>query len=228
MKRLVLLTLCVVVSLIGISGNAGALLLDRGGGLIYDEDQDITWLQNSGYAVATGDARADTRMNWSQAVEWVDELEYYDSVRDVMLSDWRLPKTPDNPSVPLGLSTGINITTSEMGYMYYVNLGNQAGYQGLQNAGPFNYYSLTHWNLWSDATQLMGYAYLFAFDTGTQDKTQMASGQYGHLPWAVMDGDVAPVPEPVPAPVPEPATILLIGTGLVGFAVPRIRRKLKK
>jgi len=31
-----------------------------------------------------------------------------------------------------------------------------------------------------------------------------------------------------PAPVPEPGTILLIGTGLVGFAVPRIRKKLKK
>jgi hypothetical protein len=30
------------------------------------------------------------------------------------------------------------------------------------------------------------------------------------------------------APTPEPATFLLIGTGLVGFAVPRIRKKFKK
>lgn len=29
-------------------------------------------------------------------------------------------------------------------------------------------------------------------------------------------------------PVPEPTTILLVGTGLVGFAVPRIRQKFKK
>lgn len=46
-------------------------------------------------------------------------------------------------------------------------------------------------------------------------------------PWSTVSGNMA-FELTADAPIPEPATMLLLGTGLVGFAVPRIRRKLKK
>ena len=92
------------LSLIGLFPfNAEALLIDRGGGLIYDDVLDVTWLQDANYAVSSGywDALDKTgysdwslnhpgTMIWNDAMDWADGLEYYDSVRDVTWSDWRL------------------------------------------------------------------------------------------------------------------------------------------
>jgi hypothetical protein len=79
---------------------AGADLIDRGNGLIYDTDLDITWLQDAGLA-----ARSFGRsVSWYEAQEWVANLEYGG------FNDWRLPTTP---------GTGIGeLNEGEMGHLY--------------------------------------------------------------------------------------------------------------
>jgi hypothetical protein len=58
-------------------------LVDRGGGLLYDNELNITWLQDANYAKTSG-ADADGRMTWNVATDWAAGLVYggYD--------DWRL------------------------------------------------------------------------------------------------------------------------------------------
>ena len=85
MKKLIL-----VVTILFFSSTAWAELIDRGGGLIYDSTWDITWLQDANYAVTSG-FDSDGKMDWNIAMSWTSGLEYYDSVRDVTWSNWRLP-----------------------------------------------------------------------------------------------------------------------------------------
>lgn len=53
-----------------------ATLWDRGGGLIYDDVLDSTWLQNANYAATSGYVSNDGYMNWNEAMVWADQLEY--------------------------------------------------------------------------------------------------------------------------------------------------------
>ena len=68
--------LLVVALVLGFSGPAGAPLIDRDNGLIYDDVLDITWLQDASFG---------GNMNWNDSVAWADDLIFggYD--------DWRLP-----------------------------------------------------------------------------------------------------------------------------------------
>lgn len=130
------------------SSAAQALLIDRGGGLIYDNVLNITWLQNANYGAgssydnggSTSGSTTDGLMTWNNAVAWADTLVYHDSVRNVDYSDWRLPSIIDTGtsgcnSAYSGTDCGWNVQTysagttySEMAYMYYVNLGNKGYY----------------------------------------------------------------------------------------------------
>lgn len=137
-----------------LSGASQSALIDRGGGLIYDDVLDITWLQDATYSITQyadsggimGDM--DGQMTWQVANAWTEGLSYYDSVRDVTYNDWRLPTVrPVNGSnfdttlsfdgsTDLGFARtttdgtdggwrdGSNNSVSEIGYMYYVNLAN--------------------------------------------------------------------------------------------------------
>lgn len=98
---------------LSLSGAAQAALIDRGGGLIYDTDLNITWLADANYAKTSG-YDADGLMTWQEAMDWAANLSYYDSVRGVSYDDWRLPTTlqPDSscglqydPGAPYGLQS---------------------------------------------------------------------------------------------------------------------------
>ena len=167
-------------------------------------------------------------MNWTAAVAWADGLEYYDSVRDVTWTDWRLPTTVDGPYVwgYDGTTTaGYNITTSEMGYMYYENLGNLGYYDkagnyqpgwGLNNTSPFN--NLQSYDYWSGTEYSANpdYAWGFNFYYGYQHHFDKDRNVY-HA-WAVRPGDVSAVP--------IPGAVWLLGSGLA--CVGACRRKLAR
>ena len=139
--------LCAVVLPL-VSTLSHASLIDRGGGLIYDDVLDVTWLQDTNYALTSG--ANDGKMIWYQANDWVTGLSYYDAVRDVTYDDWRLPTVrPINGSLDGidytysndgttdrgfartttdgsdgGWRDGGGNPVSELGYMFYVNLAN--------------------------------------------------------------------------------------------------------
>ncbi len=91
---------------IALSGAAQAMLIDRGGGLIYDNVLNITWLSDANYAKTSG-VDADGLMNWTAANAWAAGLVYGG------YSDWRLPTTlqPDascSNHLAGGISFGYN------------------------------------------------------------------------------------------------------------------------
>lgn len=189
MKRIFTL-LSTLLVLLGLSISAHALLIDRGGGMIYDTDLNITWLQDANYAMTSG-FDADGQMTWDEAMSWANNLVYGG------FNDWRLPNTlqPDLTCSGqiAGDSFGYNCTGSEMGHLYYTELGNTAG-GPLTNTGPFINMQGNYWSGTEHALLPTILAWSFNFFNGVQDADSKDSNYYA---WAVRDGDVAAVPEPV-------------------------------
>jgi hypothetical protein len=223
-----------LISILGFSQVVKAALYDRGGGLIYDDVLDVTWLQDANYAATSGYDDSDSlgRMNWDDAMAWAGQLEYYDSARDIVWDDWRLPRTqPINPNDWVlgwgydGTSDeGYNITSpnSEMAYMFYVNLNNSAYYGtngygpqenwGLQNTGLFvNLQSATYWSETVYPENWLE-AFYFDFEMGDQGPDNKNEINYA---WAVRGGDV-----------PIPGALWLLGSGLI--ALVGLRKRLKR
>lgn len=120
-----------------------AALHDRGGGLVYDDVLDVTWLADANYSRTSG-YDDDGLMNWFEAMAWAEQLSYDHVVGGITIAhygDWRLPMVRDGGianyvNAFVGTDYGYNVRTvggdgtvySELAYMYYVNLGFKAYY----------------------------------------------------------------------------------------------------
>lgn len=184
MRKIIIVLLMVIV--IGIPALSFAVLIDRGGGLIYDSDLNITWLQS-----ANNVKRYTSKFNGVEDIfTFAAGFTYYDSVRNITWSDWRLPATSASPSGAAG----------ELGHLYYTELGNSPG-GPLVNRGPFeNLASLaTDWywtgTLVPGTEGGMKEYYIFSFSNGSWNQDcGMPTMSYGNYVLLVRDGDVGPPP----------------------------------
>lgn len=188
---------------VSISNVTHAVLIDRGDGMVYDDDLDITWLTYS------------TPMTWYAAMEWTANLEHGG------FSDWRLPTTlqPDltctsqtvlQDGTPF--SDGYNCSGSELGHLQYVELGGEELWGLRRSSDPdlALFPDLKFGEYWSQTVAPTSRALESAFFTDFSSGYQ-GTGNRNLLKWvfAVRDGDVASVP--------LPASIWLFSTGLVSL-----------
>lgn len=72
---------------LGWSAAVDAALIGRGGGLIYDDVLNVTWMQDTTLSVGSsyddGGNTNDGRMSWGNARDWAANLDFYDSVRNI-------------------------------------------------------------------------------------------------------------------------------------------------
>jgi len=193
--------------------------------LIYDTDLDITWYD---YASA-GDT-------WVNQVAWAETLSV--TFGSNAYTNWRLPTTVDGiwERGYDGTTTGgYNITSSEMGHLFYAELGNIGSYDTsanptgcsessipscLTNPGDFQNLELGNYTgFWSgtEYSDVPSNAWLFGFSNGAQTIFSVDSGKHAI---AVHPGMLVVVPEPVSS------ILFLIGGATFGFR--RFRKNFKK
>jgi hypothetical protein len=165
-----------------LSTGAQASLVARTGGMVYDDVNNITWAADANLAQTSG-YDADGLMTWANAVAWADQLTLGG------YTDWSLPTTV--PAV-----SGINQTGSQMGNLFYTQLGGVA-YSSIATTHNANYNLFTNvktaYRSGSEYALIPGYAWNFNTSNGNQYGINKNNQYYA---WAVRPGDVAAVPVP--------------------------------
>jgi hypothetical protein len=229
--------LCLVAA-----GVASAALIDRGGGMIYDDDLKITWLADANLFKAqyandntvinqiiaavpnVGDGLGNHalvaddfygplgNMTWWGAMAWAEWLTYGG------FDDWRLPSALDaDGSGPFGAYD----PRSEMGHLFYTEGRLSAGQSIVANPPGYldDYFiNMQSWYYWTGLEREEYPQSAWNFDARSGYLGTYWTKGYYFYSWAVRDGDVAAVP--------EPSTLMLLGMGLVGLisATQRKRR----
>jgi hypothetical protein len=200
-----------LLAALALSGTAQAELFDRGGGMIYDDDRDITWLADWNYAKTSG-YDDDGGMDWDSAKAWAAGLEFGG------YSDWRLPTAlePDGSGPCFSFTTGCS--GSELGHMFYTELGATKG-NSILTGDPaklalFTNMQLTYWSGTEYSSSDSTYAWHMDMGYGFQDAVNKI---YPLFSVAVRQGDVAVVP--------EPEAYLLFLAGFVWLATELRRRR---
>lgn len=202
-----------------VPGRPRGVLLDRGGGLLYDPVLDVTWLQDANYAKTSG-ASSTGQLSWSDAVAWVRALSYPDPLRRREIGGWRLPRVrPAHGDaydhqfrMDGGSDEGYNITSpnAELSYMYYINLG-LTGWWTVDGRRPRRFGVLGSWTaMWSGQADvgpvrnLQSYGYwcgdpalpfpspaVWVFTTSEGNQRDGLPRPNCRYVWPVHDGDVA-------------------------------------
>jgi hypothetical protein len=165
-----------------LSTGAQASLVARTGGMVYDDVNNITWAADANLAQTSG-YDADGLMTWANAVAWADQLTLGG------YTDWSLPSTPVE-------AAGFNVTSSQMGDLFYNQLGGVAGSSiaTTYNAN-YNLFTNVQNEYWSGSVYASPWGQVWAFATihGGQGVGFASQQIYA---WAVRPGDVAAVPVP--------------------------------
>lgn len=220
-NKLAIVTAMSLGSIFGVSSVAQAALVDRGGGLIYDTDLNITWLSDANYAKTSG-YDSDGLMTWFYANQWAANLSYNDSVRNQTLTGWRLPTTLQPDASCAGqrnlygyglVSSGAGCSGSEMGHLFYSELGGTS-YSWIQNGnnGKLALFQNVQTDKYWSATEYgpnNGYAWVYLFYGYEMQENK----SWTNFAWAVRDGDVGAAPSAAPVP----AAVWLLGSGLLGL-----------
>ncbi len=182
---------------LGFSSTVTAALIDRGNGMIYDSDQNLTWLQDA--SMSDFDAE-----DWHAAMSWVDNLNHGG------FSDWRLPSA-DLTCASFSWISANTCTGNELGRLF-VELGAPVDFGSSSSWGPFN--DVQYFMYWSNTEYGSELASLFLIDVGVQIEFNK-SFRAGYV-WAVRSGDVT---------VAEPGALLLLLTGFAGMLTAKYRRR---
>ncbi len=207
------------------ASQAQAALENRGGGMIYDTVNNVTWLADMNYAQTSG-FDTDGLMSWTAAKSWAENLSFGG------FDDWRLPTAnPLDSTCSAKFNAGGSIgwqyygtgcTGGEITHLFVVDLGNKGSESVLEQAGDTStqksnlglFQNVRSWYYWTDteSAQLSTSAWWFDAHTGRQDLTSKTSNVYAI---AVRDGDVTAVPEP------QTLAMMLVGVGLLAAAMRR-------
>lgn len=184
----------------------------------YDSTLDVTWLANwnaaAGSVFDNGSIASDGRMTWDSAMAWAGSLTQFGG-------GWRLPKMldPDPTCNPNYFPGAYDCTGSEMGRLFYLELGNTRNPLNPPNTGPFAGFSNTIYDQYWYGTEVAWYpqntsAWMMNLYTGFQDYGVGKAGELKAV--AVRGGDVLVVP--------EPSTLVLVTAVLFTVVTTRRRR----
>jgi hypothetical protein len=224
-------------------------LINNGSGLIFDTALNITWVQDANLLGTMEGRNPNLVTDIISTIKFIhDTPSYYDTTpysgsHTLSINDfgnngsvdwygaqafvaylnvksyegsthWGLPTTPDN------VGNGYYITSSQLGELFYSELGAVSG--GVIPSGSFiNVQSAVYWStneyIYSTIWQGVGLASETAWDFRTfdglhsvSDKTTSSNIYFNWYAWVVSPGDII-------APVPVPSAICLFGSFLVGF-----------
>ncbi len=221
------------IGLLSARGVNAALVSALGGKVVNDTDFNIAWLANANlaatntfgltYGVNYGNdsygnpsiIEADGLMTWGGAQKWIAAMN---AANYLGYNDWRLPTTlqPDASCEyqSSGDSYGYNCTGSEMGHLFYTELGGVAG-NDITTAHNANYslfsnlQSVFYWSGTEYAPD-PAFAWLFGTNGGTQDYAPKGNYLYA---LAVRTGQVTVTPLPTSAWLFGSGLLVLIGLG---------------